>query len=499
MKQHSGELFELIQGLTLSEKRYCSLHLQKHSGARGNRYARLFDFLCKQQVYDTVLAKAYMSYQNKPNHYAVLKKQLFEQLLDALYQYDLFSNAGQQLLRGIHQCHLLLQKGLFKACERRIKSLARTAEQMNHYEAQLQLQQLKMMMKARNYYRNETEAGLKHWADETDAIVEQLKTTNRYRYLSSRVFKIQYESGARGRQQAERMDEVLQLPEFTSEIMANNNRAKLDYLQVKALYHFTALETEKAVDYNARFLQLLDDNPILLQQHADRYFSVLNNYLIDCLVLKRYDTLATGLQKMRTLPQVTAFKRLANFEANVFRLGYVLELNYMIGSGNYADAYKAIPDIIAGFNKFGDRIVKHNRITLQYLMAYACFMLKRYDEALGHLQHILQEKETAVAENIQLAARMLQLLCHYEKGDYLLLDSLIKSVRRYLKADKSADIQRAVISFIQPAIRGVIPVTAKWMLLQNKLQKLSAGGATAAGMSMFNYREWVERKVGPGQ
>ena len=495
MKQDSGELFELITGLSLSERRYCSLYLQKHSAQDENRYLKLFGFLCKQERYDAGAAIKISGYEKKPAHYAVLKKQLFEQLLDALHQFDLFTNPEQQLLRGIHQCYLLLQKGLFKTCEKRIKALVQQAVEMNHYEAQLQLQQLKMMMKARNYYRHETEAALNDWSSETEDILKQLEITNRYRYLSSRVFKIQYDSGSRGKEQAELMKQVIKLPEFADERKAVTTRARLDFLQVWALYYFTNLETEKASAFNEKFLHMLDSNRLLLQLHADRYFSVLNNYLIDCLVLKRYETLEEGLQKLRALPKIAAFKRLANFDANVFRLGYLLEMNYMLTIRNFIGAYKRIPAIKAGIEKFGGRIVKHNLITLQYLMGYVCFVLKKYDEALDHLQFILQQKETAVAENLQLAARMLQLLCHFEKGDALLLDSLIKSLRRYLKSDASADMQRLVISFVQGAARKGIVEQEQWNKLNEKLKKLAADKDSAAAMNLFNYLDWAQNHL----
>jgi hypothetical protein len=494
VKQASGELFELIKGLNLSEKRYCSIYLARHAAGKENRYLQLFDYLSSATAYDTNLTRAYMGYAVKPGHYAVLKAQLFEQLLDALHQYDLFTNAEQQLLRGIHQCHLLMQKGLFAACARRIKSLWQTALQMGHYEAQLQLQQLKMQMKARNYYRHETDETLLQWKQETDTVLNQLEVTNRYRYLSSRVFKVQYESGARGKQQAEKMEAVTKLPEFTDKANAATNRALLDYLQVNALYNFTNLQTTEALAYNEQFLQLLDESPLLKQQQADRYFSVLNNYLIDCLVLKRYDTLEQGLVTLRSLRKEPAFKRLVNFEANVFRLGYLLEMNYLFTVKKYQQAYACIPDITTGLQKYGDRVVKHNRITLHYLMAYVCFMLNRYSEVLDHLNYILQEKETAVAQDVQVAARMMQLITHFELGDERLLDSLAKSVRRYMKADKEAEVQKAVISFILSSVQRVEITDTDWQKLVGRLNALSGDTKQSAGAGLFDYSSWVEGK-----
>lgn len=491
MKTPSDDLFQLITSLNLSEKRYCSIYLAKH-GDEDNRYLKLFDLLKEQTAYNSKEALQGLGYSKKPNHYAVLKKQLYEQLLDALHQFDLFSNPEQQLLRSIHQCHLLLQKGLFAQCEKRMKSLSKTAEDMNHYEAQLQLQNLRMIMYARKYYRSVSENDLEQWQQDVQGILYDLQTTATYRYTSSLIYKMQYEAGGRSKELASKMKAIVKLPLFAKEASATTLRAQLDFYQVNALYHFTNLETDKAVGYNERFLALLESKSVMMQQLSDRYFSVLNNYLIDCLLLKKYDTLEKGIAKLRGLPEIAAFKRLANFDANVFRLGYLLELNYKIAAGNFTEAYKSIGAIKKGLAEYDERIVKHNRITLQYLMAYICFALGKYDEAIDYLWPILQEKEAAVAEEVQLAARMLQVLSHFEKKDEMLLPALIKSIRRLLQdKDEAYDIQRAVLSFINTSLTK--PATAdKWLALSNATINLSGNKKTANSLNLFNYNVWAQ-------
>lgn len=491
VKKHSNELHQLILNLTLSEKRYCSLYLKKNAPEGQNRYLGLFNTLRQQPTYDSDSARLQLGLENNAGHYSVLKKQLYEQLLDALHQYDLFGNPEQQLMRGIHQCHLLMQKGLFAQCEKRINTLWQQAQEMCHYEGMLQLQQLKMMMKARKYYRHVPDAELEDWAAETQTLLAEMQVATRYRLLSSQLYKMQFEAGGRGKELAQRMQTIMDLPELHSPPDDHNLRAKLDYLQMHALYHFVNMEPVEASDSNAAFLALLEANPLLMQIHADRYLSTLNNYLIDSLVLKRYELLEEGLQKLRSLTDMLAFRRLTNIEANVFRLGHLLEMNYYIGNGRFGDAHAKIGEIQRGLDRLADKVVKHNRITLHYLMAYVCFALAKYEEALGHLWPILQEKETAVATEVQQAARMLQLLCHFEQGDWMLLDSLVKALRRLLAKDETANLPRAVLSFVAASLNKQ-PDHLPWPDLQKKLQKLAAAPTAANSMNLFNYLVWVD-------
>lgn len=490
MKTPSDDLYQLIAGLSLSEKRYCSIYLAKHNADEGNRYLALFDYLKAQPQYVSKDAIRQLGYTAKPNHYAVLKTQLYEQLLDALHQYDLFSNPEQQLLRSIHQCHLLLQKGLFKQCEKRMKDLLQTAADMNHYEAQLQLQNLMMIMHARKYYRGVPERELQQWQGQVEHILADLTTTTHYRYHSSLMYKLQYEVGGRSKELAAKMKQIVGLPLFKNIKHATTLRAQLDYYQVNALYRFTNMEAEKAFEYNSKFLALLESNRVMQQQLADRYFSVLNNYLIDCLLLKKYNMLDEGIAKLRGLQSVAAFKRLVNFEANVFRLGYLLELNRHISEGNFAEAYKASNAIAKGMETYADKIVKHNRITLQYLMAYTCFALSKYTEALDWLWPILQEKEMDVAQEVQLAARMLQVLCHFEIGDALLVPPLVKALRRLLKKDESSDMPRLVLSLVNTGSNKTISAK-EWHKLATAIDTLASNKKSAGSLNLFNYKVWA--------
>lgn len=496
MNNPSTDLYELISGLNLSEKRYCTRYLQKHSTSKENRYLKLFNILRSQLLYDGEEAIISLGYQSKPNHYAVLKKQLYEQLLDALYQFDLFSSIEAQLQRGIHQCHLLMQRGLLDQCEKRIKTYRKMALKTNHLPAQIQLQQLSLSLIGRRYYRHTKSEDLEEWHTKSQTIIQAMNTEVKYGYLSSMVYQMQYVSGAKGRQLANKMERIVSAEEFVEEKNAITLNSKLDFLRVNALYHFIKGETALAAEFNQRFLAVLDEEALLKQLHADQYFSVLNNYLIDLLVLKKYKEFEEGLTKLRALPKLQAFNKLANFEVNVFRLGYLLEINYMISRGEFAHAYLKIEDIMQGLEKYKGKIVKHNRITLQYLVAYVCFAIGKYKETLKYLQPILQERESAVAEDLQLAARMTQLLSYFEMGDTLILDSLIRSVRRsFPDKKKGHELQRLVLSFINSTIQGQTANKKKWIKLKDNLEKVLAEGKGADALNLFNYQVWVNAHI----
>ncbi len=468
MKKDSDELFQLITALTPAEKRYCSLYLKKNASGDDNRYLALFNYLKDAGEYDAAKIMKQLRYEKRPNHYAVLKKQLYEQLLDALHQFSAFSNPGQQLMQGISQCNLLLQKNLVAQCEKKITTLPKTAVAMDHSVAQLLLQNLKLAVMSKKRFRQISDADLANWEKETLEVNKDLESYSRYAYLNASVAKMNYESSARSAQLTARIKAVIDLPEFSHEKKTRTVHSKELFYQTQAQYHFQSGETQKSMDYLQKNLQLLENNP-QTNLFVKSYQTVLYNYLLTCLELKKYALFETNLEKLRNIPNLPAFKRLGKSPQDpmLFCMSYTLEMDYLISIANFKQAHLKVAEIRNGFQQYGEKIPKRNRIILHTMMAYVCFAVAKFDEALENVMPVIQEKENAVAEDMQLVARMIQLLGHFEKGDKILTDSLIKSLQRTLRdKDASGDVLRTVLSFIHTSLRLNKIEKKKWVELQ---------------------------------
>ncbi|MBL7800157.1 MAG: hypothetical protein JNL95_05470 [Chitinophagales bacterium] len=491
MKKASSALFELVQSLSLSEKRYIHLYLSKHSKEATNRYTEFFEQLSEPKTYNEHLLFSQFPKGTTKNDFAVLKKQLYEQILHGLATYDVFANPEQQLSRGIYECRILMQKGLFQQAEKRIIAMAEKADEMDIQELKLQIHQLKLQLIARNYYRHTKESTIEEWQQEADGILQKIQTSIQYKYLSNKVYQMQYASGVRGSVLAKRMESITQQNAFMDIKNATTQRARLDYFQINALYHFTNSEPQKAYEYNKKLLEELEATPLLMQINADRYFAVLNNFLIDCFILKEFNTLEEGLEKLKGLSKISTFRKLSNFEANSFRLSTQLQLNYWMEQGNFNSIIRSIPEVQNGIKRFEQKIVIHTRFTLLYLLAYGCFIVEKYDDAIDLLQPILQEKETKVVEDIQFGARMLQMLCFFEKNEMLLVQSFIQSLRKTILQKKlNLPVHKLVIKYIQQVSKGKL----NYASLAEKMEEVIHGEGQKNELNLFNFSLWARAK-----
>lgn len=491
MKKASSALYELVQSMSLSEKRYIQLYLTKHSKEATNRYTELFEQLSEAKSYNEPLLFSQFPKGTTKNDFAVLKKQLYEQILHGLATYDVFANPEQQLSRGIYECRILMQKGLFQQAEKRIMVMAEKADEMDIQELKLQIHQLKLQLIARNYYRHTKESTIEEWQQEANAIVQKIQTSIQYKYLSNKVYQMQYASGVRGSVLAKRMESITQQNAFKDIKYATTQRARLDFFQINALYHFANSEPQKAYEYNKKLLEELEATPLLMQINADRYFAVLNNFLIDCFILKEFNTLEEGLEKLKGLSKINTFRKLSNFEANSFRLSTQLQLNYWMEQGNFNSIIRSIPEVQNGIKRFEQKIVIHTRFTLLYLLAYGCFIVEKYDDAIDLLQPILQEKETKVVEDIQFGARMLQMLCFFEKNEMLLVQSFIQSLRKTILQKKlNLPVHKLVIKYIQQASKGKL----NYAVLMKKIDETIHSDGKKNELNLFNFLLWARAK-----
>ena len=96
MKNPSNDLFQLIQSLSKSEKRYFKLFATRHFD-KDNQYLKLFEAIETQLTYQEALLVPIFSEGKSAAHFAVLKKQLYESLLEALHRFDELSNNWQKV------------------------------------------------------------------------------------------------------------------------------------------------------------------------------------------------------------------------------------------------------------------------------------------------------------------------------------------------------------------------------------------------------------------
>ncbi|MCB0625785.1 MAG: hypothetical protein KDC43_18175, partial [Saprospiraceae bacterium] len=140
-----------------------------------------------------------------------------------------------------------------------------------------------------------------------------------------------------------------------------------------------------------------------------------------------------------------------------------------------------------GLHRFGKKIEKHHRITFYYLIAYLLFQNRRYEQALRWNNLIVNDPKEDVVKEIYYFARVLNLLIHYELRNYLLLESLLLSTPKYLKARRPLfSTEKTLFRFLTSLLKTTDP-SKRQTLISDFKNKVSDLSHTPSEKRMFGY------------
>ena len=474
MKHASSYLFDLIKSLTNSEKRYFSLFAARHY-PEDNHSLRLFHIIGKQNKYDE--SEAMEQSGLGKNNFAVQKNILYNQILTALIQFDSAGSIAIKMQQDVFACQKLMQKGLIMQAKTKLRQVKADAAKYEMHEIGLQALQIEANIYAREQYKSITAKELDNWYAENLLLTQKIDAESFAKHTISKAQKIQLSVGGKSVLHTDAVKTLLEEVKKKEKGLNLTQKATMDLMQTQALYHFMDQDTAKAFAINQNFISLMESQRHWIQFYPQRYFSALNNYLIDCFVLKKEQELRSGLEKMRSLKTDAAFKKTANLEPNVFRITYQVELNYLIAGGQFYMASQIVPEVREGLDKHQGKIPQHHQMNMEYLVAYVLFGVGKYEEASTQLDKLQQYSRSETAALIDDVAAIMQVVCHYEMLNYSILDSLVKSCKRKLgerkksmPADLEFDVLNAILSFSVKE-----PGTKDWQKLWDKLCKSNKG------------------------
>ncbi|NJN78648.1 MAG: hypothetical protein HC803_10260, partial [Saprospiraceae bacterium] len=132
------------------------------------------------------------------------------------------------------------------------------------------------------------------------------------------------------------------------------------------------------------------------------------------------------------------------------------------------------------------------------LYAYIYFGSKDYNEALVWLNKLLDMPKTIVRQDLQSVARIINLIVHFEIGNNLLLESLLRSTYRYLrKQDRFYEFESRILKFIRKSkdMATKRELKAAFVELKLELEILSEKDSEKAIFRYFNFMAWLDSKI----
>ena len=436
----SSDLFQLVQSLSKSEKRYFKMYVDLQKGEKN--YMRLFDAMTVMKAYDEEQLIAQFEGESFVKDLHVTKNYLYQLVLKSMRAFHEQKSTEAKVFALMQEAAFLEQKGLYKPVWRLLKKANKLASgsELHYLRLEILNRQIRYLIATKTQgIHDDIEVVYR----ELNQAVNLLQDEVRLGGLNHRLFTRYRKERFAGKQEViANLQSVMEDPKLAEEPAESTFRGKHFYYNIHAFYYQFTGELKRSNEFSQRLVDWWDAHPTIITEEQYQYKIVLSNHLNNCHMVRRYELFPALLAKIRALP-CKSFDE----EAEEFQNTYYLEVLYRMNTLAIDEGLALLPEIEAGFTRYEAKLVKAREIAFYYNLAVLHFAGEDFKGMLRWLNTILYEKKNEARTDLLYASRLLILIAHTELKHFDLLDDLISSTRRYLKShEQLKPYQIAVLS-----------------------------------------------------
>jgi hypothetical protein len=165
-------------------------------------------------------------------------------------------------------------------------------------------------------------------------------------------------------------------------------------------------------------------------------------------------------------------------------------------SGTFSGGLALIPEIKAGLEEYAPYVDLHRILVFNYKMSMLYFGSGDYETCIDYLQYIINEHGN-LRIDLQCYARLLHLMAHYELGNDAIIESLARSVYRFMAKMKNLSVvEEEIFKFIRSSFK-LSPKQLRPALedFLYKIKHLEQNRFETRAFAYLDVISWVESKV----
>lgn len=479
------DLFDLIHSLNRSEKR----HFRLFSSAMrsGANYLRLFDVIDRQNIYDEKAIRKEFAGEAFVKQLHVTKNYLRNAILKSLRAYHGRISRSAELKEMLRNVEIFFSKELYGQCRAEI---ARAEQQARTYqltagllEVQAWKRKLDQTESPRDY------PALRTVLKEEQETLTALQNTNAYWHLAAIL-----------------TDPQTPDPDDSHlELLANPDHALTR--EARVLHHNLAyykginegnVHRAKAELY--KLIAYLEESPAMLAEDPASYVSTINN-LVSYLVFQKKNEEA--LELIGKAKAVCAGSEIPNRNKNLLKQilrMYNIELEICRDSKTFIQRTDFIQNTEEFIGRNTGKIPKDYLISFWFQLAHIHFMRNDPGRSLHWLNLILNTRFEDIRIDLQVQARMLNLMVHLEQQNLFVLRYFVDNTKRFLrKTEGIRPFEQILLDFfISIDSVPLLEYRGKFSTLRDQLfPKKGTAMIPAEVLDYINYKAWIEQKINP--
>ena len=164
--------------------------------------------------------------------------------------------------------------------------------------------------------------------------------------------------------------------------------------------------------------------------------------------------------------------------------------------GTFEEGLKMIPALEEKLKEYALFLDNHRLLVFNYKIANLYFGSGKYDITIDYLQKIINVNPD-LRNDLQCYARLLHLMAHYELGNFEIMDSLIKSVYRFMaRMENLTVVEELMFKFLRNSFhRPRAKIKAELEQFLTSIKALEKNRFQTRTFAYLDIISWVESKV----
>ncbi len=487
-------LFQLIKSLEKSEKRHFKLYIKRSSGNEDLKIVQLFDALDKMQDYDEKLLMKKLTF-SKPQ-LSNLKTHLYKQLLASLRLLKTTENTDLQLSEHMDNARLLYNKGLkhqsLKILER-AKEIAKANNKLNFLA---QLISLEKKIETLHITRSSLEK-TEQLTRESTEISEHIDRVTKLSNLALLLYRWYVENGhARNDADIKRLEEFFRQNTRFDTTNLHDFYEKLYLYQSYSWLSFIRMDFLMYYRYGQKWIDLFDEIPLMISVETGHYVKGMHNLMNALFDLRHFSKFEIILKKFEDYSKTPQGLHHDNFRIHTFVYIHLAKINQHLMTGTFKEGLSLVSHLKKKLEEYGSYVDPHRIMVFNYKIATLYFGSGDYSRAIDYLQLIIND-HVDLRYDLQCYARLVHLLAHYEMGNHELMESLTKSVYRFMAKMKNLTVvEEEMFKFLRKSFqisrREIKPELEK---LLSTIKHLEHNRYETRSFAYLDIISWLESKV----
>ena len=488
-------LFQLIKSLEKAEKRNFKLYIKRSSGNEHLKIVELFDALDKLEDYDEVLLLKKMPSIQKPQ-LSNIKVHLYRQLLSSLRLLKSTESIDMQLNEQLDFARILYNKGLYLQSLKILEKLKEIAK--THYKFNFLTQVISWEKKIETLHINRSMQNRGELLSiEAIEVNNRVDKVIRLSNLALRLYSWYIKNGhARNKKDEHNVKKFLTDNLPADAHLQTGFYERLYLYQCYCWYAFIRQDFLMYYRYAQKWVDVFNEQPLMIKVETGYYIKGMHNLLNAHFDLRNYQGFEMTLKDFEAFSFTDLSKQHDNHRIQTFVYISAAKINQNFMLGTFAEGLKLVKGIEEKLNEYSLYIDNHRQLVFNYKISNLYFGAGKFDISIDYLQKIINGN-VEMRNDLQCYARLLHLMAHYEMGNFDIMESLIKSVYRFMaKMENLTIVEEAMFKFLRNSFQlsplKLQPELEKFLSTIKVLEKNRFQTRSFAYLDIIS---WVESKV----